>query len=231
MNTLDPQELARVIDHTLLKPDAANRDIARLCEEAWTYGFASVCVQPFWVQTAARALQGSGVPVGTVIGFPFGANTTAIKMYETKQAMKDGATELDMVLSLGAAKSGIWPAVQVDIEGVTASAHAGGAQVKVILECAYLTEEEKRQAAEIVADAGAAFVKTSTGFGPHGATIEDVRLLRSVVGERCGVKAAGGIRDLDSALALLEAGANRLGTSAGIAIIEAAVKRRQGETP
>lgn len=215
------QELARVIDHTLLKPDAPEQAIRQLCAEAREYGFVSVCVLPCWVSLAAADLEDSGVLVGTVIGFPLGANTSATKAFEAEEAVRQGAAELDMVLALSALKSGAWNAVEADIAGVVAVARAGGAEVKVIIECAYLNEAEKRQAAEIVAASGAAFVKTSTGFGPHGATVEDVRLLRTVVGERCGVKAAGGIRDLETALAMLAAGADRLGTSAGLALLAA----------
>jgi len=219
--TLTRQELARVIDHTLLKPDAPEPAIRQLCVEAREHGFISVCVPPCWVSLAAADLEDSGVRAGTVIGFPLGANTTATKAFEAEEAIRQGAAELDMVLALSALKSGAWHAVEADIAGVIAVARAGGAEVKVILECAYLTEAEKRQAAEIVAESGAAFVKTSTGFGPHGATVEDVRLLRSVVGERCGVKAAGGIRDLETARAMLAAGATRLGTSASLALLAA----------
>lgn len=215
------QELARVIDHTLLKPDAPEQAIRQLCAEAREHGFVSVCVLPCWASLAAADLEDSGVLVGTVIGFPLGANTPATKAFEAEEAIRQGAAELDMVLALSALKSGAWNAVEVDITGVVEVARAGGAEVKVIIECAYLNEAEKRQAAEIVAASGAAFVKTSTGFGPHGATVEDVRLLRSVVGERCGVKAAGGIRDLEAALAMLAAGADRLGTSAGLALLAA----------
>jgi deoxyribose-phosphate aldolase len=171
------------------------------------------------VSLAAADLEESGVLVGTVIGFPLGANTSATKAFEAEEAIRQGAAELDMVLALSALKSGAWNVVEADIAGVIEVARAGGAEVKVILECAYLNEAEKRQAAEMVAASGAAFVKTSTGFGPHGATVEDVRLLRAVVGERCGVKAAGGIRDLETALAMLAAGADRLGTSAGLALL------------
>lgn len=221
MNRPTALELAQCIDHTLLKPDAPESALVRLCAEAQEFGFISVCVQPCWARLATRQMEGSPVLVGTVVGFPHGANTISARTFEAKQALRDGAHELDMVVNIGAIKSGAWQTVTWDIEAVVREAQAAGAEVKVILECAYLTDEEKRAAAEIVADSGAGFVKTSTGFGPHGATIEDVRLLRETVGDRCGVKAAGGIRDLTSALAMLEAGANRLGTSAGIAILQA----------
>ncbi len=215
------QELARRIDHTQLKPDAPEAAIRQCCAEAREHGFGAVCIQPCWVSLAEADLEDSGVRVGTVIGFPLGANAPAAKAFEAEEALRHGADELDMVLNISALKSGAWQAVEADIAGVVAVARVGGAEVKVILECAFLTEEEKRRAAGIVAASGADFVKTSTGFGPHGATIEDVRLLRAVVGDRCGVKAAGGIRDLPTALAMLEAGATRLGTSAGVAILAA----------
>jgi deoxyribose-phosphate aldolase len=215
------QELAQFIDHTQLKPDAPEHALRQCCAEARTHGFYAVCVQPCWVSLAAADLEDSGVRVGTVIGFPLGTNAPAVKAFEAEEALRHGADELDMVLNISALKTEAWNALATDIAGVVAVAEAGGAEVKVILECAYLTDAEKRQAAEIVADCGAAFVKTSTGFGPHGATVEDVRLLREVVGNRCGVKAAGGIRDLATALAMLEAGATRLGTSASLTILAA----------
>ncbi|HLK55726.1 MAG TPA: deoxyribose-phosphate aldolase, partial [Chthonomonadaceae bacterium] len=217
-----PYELAQRIDHTLLKPDAPEAAVRKLCREARTHGFISVCILPCWVSVAQAELEESGVRVGTVIGFPLGANATAVKVIESEEAMRDGADELDMVLNVSAVKSAAWEAVEADIGAVVAAATAGGAEVKVILECAYLTEAEKRQAAQIVAGSGAAFVKTSTGFGPGGATLEDVRLLKEIAGGRCGVKAAGGIRDMPAALAMLDAGATRLGTSAGLAILQEA---------
>ena len=222
-----PHELAQRIDHTLLKPDAPEADVRRLCEEARAHGFISVCLLPCWVSVAQAELEDTGVRVGTVVGFPLGANATAVKVFEAEEAMRDGAEELDMVLNISAVKSVFWQAVEADIAAVVATAKAGGAEVKVILECAYLTEAEKRQATEIVAGSGAAFVKTSTGFGPGGATHDDVRLLREVAAGRCGVKAAGGIRDLKTAVAMLEAGATRLGTSAGIAILQEAASLSQ----
>ncbi|HZT43546.1 MAG TPA: deoxyribose-phosphate aldolase [Chthonomonadaceae bacterium] len=217
-----PRELAQRIDHTLLKPDAPEAAVRQLCGEARTHGFISVCILPCWVSVAQAELEDSGVRVGTVVGFPLGANATAVKGFEAEEAMRDGADELDMVLNISAVKSAAWQAVEADIAAVVAIAEAGGAEVKAILECAYLTEAEKRHAAEIVAGSGAAFVKTSTGFGPGGATVDDVRLLREVAHGRCGVKAAGGIRDLKTALAMLDAGATRLGTSAGLAILQEA---------
>ena len=231
--TYSPQALARRIDHTLLKPDAPERAIVQVCAEARAHGFVSVCIPPCWVSLAEAELEDSGVRVGTVVGFPLGFNATAVKAFEAEEVIRDGVDDLDMVINLSAVKSAAWPAVEADIADVVRVAQAGGAEVKVILECAYLTDAEKRRAAEIVAASGAAFVKTSTGFGPHGATVEDVRLLKSIVGDRCGVKAAGGIRDLATALAMLQAGATRLGTSAGVAILhEAEAAHAYGvETP
>lgn len=223
--TLTPSELAAVIDHTLLKPEATEHAVVQLCLEAQKHRFASVCVQPCRVEIAYATLAGSGVPVCTVIGFPHGANLTATKVFEAGQAIRQGATELDMVIPVGAVKSEAWQVVEADIEAVVRTARQGGATVKVILECALLDDAEKRVLAEITAASGAAFVKTSTGYGPHGATVEDVRLLRTIVGARCGVKAAGGIRNLETAIAMLDAGASRLGTSAGIALLTALESR------
>jgi deoxyribose-phosphate aldolase len=216
---MTPLELAHYIDHTVLKPDAAEQAIQQLCVEARQHRFVSVCVQPCWVSLAAALLEDSGVLVCTVIGFPHGANTTVVKAFEAEEAIRQGAQELDMVINVGAVKSQQMQAVERDILSVVSVAHDVGAHVKVILECALLTLPEKRLVTEIVAGSGADFVKTSTGFGPHGATVEDVRLLREIAGERCGVKAAGGIRDLQTALAMIEAGADRLGTSASLAIV------------
>ena len=218
---MNAQELARLIDHTVLKPDAPLAAIQQLCAEARQYSFASVCVQPCWVGLCAAELEETDVLICTVIGFPHGANATATKLFEAEEAIRQGANELDMVINIGAVKSQMWQAVETDIQSVVKVAHDAGAAVKVIIECALLTNAEKQRVTRIVADSGADFVKTSTGFASHGATLEDVRLLRSLVGTRCGVKAAGGIRDLPTALAMLEAGASRLGTSAGVAIVNA----------
>lgn len=218
---MNAQELAAMIDHTTLKPDAPLAAIQQLCVEARQHKFASVCVQPCWVSLCAAELEDTGVLVCTVIGFPHGANATAVKVFEAEEAMRQGANELDMVINIGAVKSEMWQAVENDIQSVVNVAGEAGAAVKVIIECALLTDEEKKRVTEMVAASGAAFVKTSTGFASHGATIEDVRLLRGIVGARCGVKAAGGIRDLPTALAMIEAGANRLGTSASLAILNA----------
>ncbi len=218
---MNAQELAAMIDHTVLKPDAPLAAIQQLCAEARQHKFASVCVQPCWVGLCAAELEDTGVLVCTVIGFPHGANATAVKVFEAEEAMRQGANELDMVINIGAVKSQMWQAVENDIQSVVQVAAQAGAAVKVIIECALLTDEEKKRVTEMVAASGAAFVKTSTGFASHGATVEDVRLLRGIAGARCGVKAAGGIRDLPTALAMIEAGANRLGTSASLAILNA----------
>ncbi|MDW8104239.1 MAG: deoxyribose-phosphate aldolase [Armatimonadota bacterium] len=215
-------ELAKRIDHTLLRPTGTYADVVRLCEEALQYRFASVCVQPCWVELAARQLAGSDVAVGTVVGFPLGANMPSVKLYEAEQALAAGATELDMVIALPALKSGDWRAVRHEIEQIACLCRSAQppAVLKVIIECCYLTQEEKIRATHVVAEAGADFVKTSTGFGEGGATIEDVRLLRAAAPSHLKVKAAGGIRTLSLALELLQAGADRLGTSSGVALLQ-----------
>ncbi len=211
-------ELAQYIDHTLLKPQATQADIAKLCQEARLYRFCSVCVNPYWVQFCKTQLQGSDVKVCTVIGFPLGANTTAVKVSEAKQALQDGATELDMVVNLGAVKSGDWNTVLSDIQAVR---HAGENFVlKVIIETAVLTDEEKVKVCQLAEQAGADFVKTSTGFTGSGATTADVRLMRQTVSRRVQVKASGGIRTRQDFDAMLSAGATRIGASAGVQIIE-----------
>ncbi|MGE5554109.1 MAG: deoxyribose-phosphate aldolase [Betaproteobacteria bacterium] len=210
-------DLAKLIDHTLLKPDATPEAIARLCGEAAEYGFASVCVNPGNVALAAALLRGSEVKVCTVIGFPLGATTPLAKAFEARDAVANGADELDMVLNVGALKAGDEALVARDIRAVVEA--AGGRLVKVILETGLLTEEEKVRACLLAKEAGAGFVKTSTGFGPGGATVEDVRLMRQAVGPDFGVKASGGIRDRVTAERMVAAGATRLGTSSGVAII------------
>ncbi len=212
------RNVARLIDHTLLKPDATEEDIRRLCEEARRYGFASVCVNPSYVPLAARLLEGSEVAVCTVIGFPLGATTPTTKAIETRDAIANGATEIDMVINVGALKSGNDDLVRRDIQAVVDAAR-GKALVKVILETALLSREEKIKACLLAKMAGADFVKTSTGFGPGGATVEDVALMREVVGPEMGVKASGGIRDLETAKAMVAAGATRIGASASVAIV------------
>ena len=216
----DWQSLAGVIDHTLLKPDATAADVLRLCEEAVRYRFACVSVNPCWVALAHSALAGSGISVGSVIGFPLGASLTHNKREESESALRLGARELDMVIHIGALKSGDNAAVRSDVRTVVELAHDAGAQIKAILETCLLTLEEKLRASEICVAAGVDFLKTSTGFSTGGATVEDVSLLRGVAGGRCGVKAAGGIRTLDAVRDMLEAGASRIGTSSGVAIVE-----------
>lgn len=209
--------LASYIDHTLLKPAATVEDIVTLCEEALQHKFAAVCVNPIYVDLAAHHLAGTGVKTATVIGFPLGATFTASKAAEAKEAVLRKADELDMVINIGAAKAGVWEAVTADIRQVVEA--ADGALVKVIIETGLLTDGEKRQACQAIIEAGAHFVKTSTGFGPGGATVEDICLFKQVVGDKIGIKASGGIRTREQALELVAAGATRLGTSAGITIV------------
>ncbi|GIV15954.1 MAG: deoxyribose-phosphate aldolase [Armatimonadota bacterium] len=219
---MNREELAQRIDHTLLRPTSTHADIDRLCNEALQYRFASVCIQPCWVERAVRHLTGSGVAVGTVVGFPLGANMPSVKLYEAEQALASGATELDMVIALPALKSGDWRTVRHEIEQIASLCRSATPAVvlKVIIECCYLTLEEKIQATRVVAESGADFVKTSTGFGEGGATIDDVRLLRSAAPPSLKVKAAGGIRTLSLALELLQAGADRIGTSSGVTLLQ-----------
>ncbi|RED87673.1 deoxyribose-phosphate aldolase [Cohnella phaseoli] len=215
---MTPEQIAAAIDHTLLSATSTEEEIVRICAEAKRYGFATVCVNPYWVPTAARELAGSKVGVTTVIGFPLGASRTEIKAAEAADAIGAGATEIDMVLNVGALKSGQEAAVKRDIEQVV-EACKGKAAVKVIIETCYLTDEEKRRASLLCKEGGADFVKTSTGFGTGGATVEDIALIRSVVGPELGIKASGGVRNLETALQLIEAGATRLGASSSIAIV------------
>ena len=209
-----------LIDHTILAPQATKEDVERLCKEAMEYGFHSVCVNSSFVYYCARLLKDSGVAVCTVIGFPLGAMSTAGKTAEAEQAIRDGASELDMVIHIGMIKSGDWEYVKQDISSVVEAAK-GRAIVKVILETCLLTDDEKVKACRICKECGADFVKTSTGFSKGGATIEDVALMRRTVGYGMGVKASGGIRSLEDAPAMVEAGAVRLGTSSGVAIMQA----------
>ena len=210
--------MAAYIDHTVLKPDATREDIARLCAEAAEHLFASVCVQPWWVPLCADLLAGSPAKVCTVIGFPHGMNRPETKSFEARRAVEDGATELDMVINIGALKSKDYGTVERDIRAVVEAGHPR-AQVKVILENAYLTDEEKAEGCALAKAAGADYVKTSTGFASGGATVEDVALMRRVVGPEMGVKAAGGIRDADAARRMIDAGATRIGASASIQIV------------
>jgi deoxyribose-phosphate aldolase len=213
-------EVARYIDHTLLKPEASRAEVQKLCQEARAYSFASVCVNPTWVKECAFALYGSPVKVCTVVGFPLGATLPDVKAYETRRAIFDGATEIDMVINIGALKSGDDDLVRRDICAVVEAAHDACAIVKVIIETALLTDEEKVRACRLAKEAGADFVKTSTGFSKGGATVADIALMRQTVGSDLGVKAAGGVKDLNAAREMIAAGATRIGASAGVAIVQ-----------
>ncbi|WP_430596664.1 deoxyribose-phosphate aldolase [Enterococcus sp. DIV0175] len=215
-------ELNRMIDHTILKADATEEDVLRIIEEAKKYHFYSVCINPTWVSLAKEQLKGEPVAVCTVIGFPLGANTSTVKAYETTDAINNGADEVDMVINIGALKSKQFNKVQQDIE-VVVEAAKDRALVKVIIETALLTNEEIVKACELAKIAGADFVKTSTGFSTGGAKVEDIRLMRATVGPEMGVKASGGIHNEEEAVAMVEAGATRIGTSAGVAIISGSV--------
>ncbi len=213
-------DLAKYIDHTLLRANATRDEIVALCDEALMFGFASVCVNPYWAALAWKKLKSSPVQVCTVIGFPLGASVSEVKALEARRAIFDGAGEIDMVLNVGALKSGDDGTVQNDIAGVVQACHQSGVVCKVILETAFLTDEEKVKACTLAKEAGADFVKTSTGFGPGGATAEDVALMRRVVGPDLGVKASGGIRDTAGTRAMIAAGASRIGASAGVKIVQ-----------
>ena len=212
------ENVAGIIDHTLLKPEANSAQITKLCDEAKAYHFASVCVNPAYVRQCAAALKGTNVKVCTVIGFPLGANTTAVKAFEASDAVANGAEEVDMVINVGYVKSCDWNYVKTDIAAVVKAAQ-NKALVKVIIETCLLTDEEKVKVCQLAKEAGADFVKTSTGFSTGGATPEDVALMRKAVGPDMGVKASGGIHSAEEALAMIRAGATRLGVSAGIAVI------------
>jgi deoxyribose-phosphate aldolase len=216
------QDWASLVDHTLLKPEASESDIKKLCQEAVQYGFASVCVNPAWVKKAAEFLKGSNVPVCTVIGFPLGATLSDVKAFEARRAIFNGAREVDMVINIGALKSGDDCAVEDDIRAVAYAAHENGVLCKVIIETALLTDDEKVRACLASKNAGADFVKTSTGFAKGGATVEDVRLMRRVVGANLGVKASGGVKGIEDARAMFEAGATRIGASVGVKIAQEA---------
>jgi deoxyribose-phosphate aldolase len=217
---LYPREIARLIDHTLLKPEATRAQIEALCREAREHGFATVCVNPCWVPLCAELLRGSETRVCTVVGFPLGATLPEVKALEAARVVDEGACEVDMVMAIGALKSGDYRWVERDVAGVVEASHRGGAIVKVIIETALLTDDEKVKACVIVRAAGADFVKTSTGFASGGATAEDVALMRRVVGPDIGVKAAGGVKDLQSARAMIQAGADRIGASVGVKIVQ-----------
>ncbi|WP_419044232.1 deoxyribose-phosphate aldolase [Enorma massiliensis] len=212
--------LATYMDHTLLKPEATAADIDRVVAEARQFGTASVCVNPYWVARVAAGLAGSGVKTCTVIGFPLGATSTASKVAETRDATAHGAQEIDMVINIGELKAGNDDAVRSDISAVANAAHEAGALLKVIIETCLLSNEEKRRACELSVAGGADFVKTSTGFSTGGATTADITLMRETVGPELGVKASGGIRTLEAAIAIIEAGATRLGVSAAVSILE-----------
>jgi deoxyribose-phosphate aldolase len=212
--------VSSMIDHTLLKPDATRADIEKLCREAAEFHFATVCVNPTWVAAAARLLRGSGVGVCSVVGFPLGATPADVKNYETRRVIFDGATEVDMVINIGALKSGDLRTVERDIESVVDPCRQCGVTSKVIIEAALLTDDEKVTACTLSKAAGADFVKTSTGFASGGATAADVALMRRVVGADMGVKAAGGVRDLEGLKAMVAAGATRVGASAGVKIVQ-----------
>jgi deoxyribose-phosphate aldolase len=214
--------IASLIDHTILKPDASAGDVRRICREAREYSFASACVNPYWVPLAAAELAGSSVKVCTVIGFPLGANATLVKAAEAENAIRSGAREIDMVMNVGELLGGNYLAVRNDIKAVVDVSHRAGAIVKVIIETALLDDRQKVTACSLAKIASADFVKTSTGFGPGGATPDDVALMRMTVGSEMGVKASGGIRTLSDFRAMIAAGANRIGASAGVKIVEAA---------
>jgi deoxyribose-phosphate aldolase len=228
--TITYEQLAKTIDHSLLKPELTEADVIEGCQLAARYHVASVCVKPCHVALAAEQLAGSDVAVGTVIGFPHGSNTTFVKVAEARDAIANGAVELDMVLNIGELRSGDSDYVGADIHAVVQAAQ-GKALVKVILENAYLTDEEKQIACRLADEAGADFVKTSSGYAPSGATLEDVRLMRASVSERVQVKAAGGVRSLDAALAMIDAGVTRIGATATAKILDEFARRQSGDAP
>lgn len=225
---IGPEELARRIDHAVLKPDMTFRDLERGCREAASYGLRGICVPPWMVEHASKLLKGSGVRVCSVVGFPLGFTFPDVKVREAELSLGQGAHDIDMVINVSALKSGSYEVVLEELEGVVEVARESGGVVKAILEVCYLTEDEIRKACELALRAGVDYVKTSTGLGPGGATVEAVRLMRSVVGDRAGVKAAGGIRTLEQALAMLEAGADLIGTSTPGPILEEARRASGG---
>ncbi|HWY67103.1 MAG TPA: deoxyribose-phosphate aldolase [Terriglobales bacterium] len=218
----DWQRLAAILDHTLLKPESTNAEVERLCREALDYGFACVMLNPTYIALASSFLAGTGVKIGCVVGFPFGANTTNVKRYEALDAIRLGAHEVDMVMNIGALKSGDRVRVQADMQGMVQIAHDNGAILKITIETALLSLEEKILACQLAVAAGADFVKSSTGFSHAGAVPADISLMRGVVGEKLGVKASGGIRTFEDAQTMVEAGANRIGTSSSVSIVESA---------
>ncbi len=215
---MNRSDIAPFIDHTLLRPDATSGDIERLCKEALRFGFHAVCIHPSRIPMARDILSGDDVKMVTVIGFPLGSTFTKVKVFEAMEAVLQGCDELDIAMNVGLAKSGQWDAVAKDISDVIIATR--GSVRKIIIETGYLDRDEKVKASEVARDAGAEFIKTSTGFGPGGATVEDIRLIKSVVGDDCGVKASGGIKTLSQIRELLAAGATRIGTSSGVAIME-----------
>lgn len=216
-------DIARFIDHTLLKPDATEEMIENLCDEARKYNFYAVCINPYYVKLVKKILRNSNVKIATVIGFPLGANTGKIKALEAEESIRDGADELDMVINIAALKNKDYDKVKEDIEEVVKKAK-GNALVKVIIETCLLTEDEKVRACNLSLEAGANFVKTSTGFNGKGATVEDIRLIKSVVGNKMKIKASGGIRDYETAIKMIEAGANRIGASSSVKIVQDSIK-------
>lgn len=222
MTELSTAELAAMIDHTILAPNASEADVRRLCAEAREYGFASVCANPVWAPVLAEELDGATAVPCVVIGFPFGASATEVKAYEAKTAVAAGAKEVDMVINIASALAGDREALVADIKAVADACHAGGTKLKVIIETSYLNDDQKVLACEASVEAGADFVKTSTGYSSAGATVEDIALMRKTVGPNIGVKASGGVRTREQALAMIEAGASRIGASKGIEIIGAA---------
>lgn len=222
-----PMDLAKFIDHTLLKPDATAEDIDVLCAEAKEYGFASVCVNPAWVKRAAQNLRGTDVRVASVVGFPFGATLSDIKAMETRRVLRDGAREIDMVINIGALKSGQYDVVRDDIAKVSDACHEAGAVNKVIIETSLLEDEEKVMASYLALQAKADYVKTSTGYAGGGATVADVLLMRETVGPKMGIKASGGVRSRKDAEEMIAAGATRIGASAGIVIVTGGVSNEQ----
>jgi deoxyribose-phosphate aldolase len=225
--TITYEQLAKVIDHSLLRPELTEEEVIAGCELAARHHVATVCVKPCHVTLAKRLLANSDVKVSTVIGFPHGGTTTPVKVFEAKEAMDNGAVELDMVLNIGELRSGNYDFVKSDIQAVCETAHARGVKVKVILENAYLTDEQKVKACQLAEAAGADWVKTSTGFAPSGATLEDLRLMRATVGPQVQVKSAGGVRTLDALLAVIDAGVTRSGATATAAILEDFMKRQE----
>lgn len=221
MTDLSTAELAAMIDHTILAPNASEADVRRLCAEAREHGFASVCANPVWAPVLAEELDGASALPCVVVGFPFGAAATEVKAYEAKTAVAAGAKEVDMVINIASALAGDRAALVADIKAVAEACHAGGAGLKVIIETSYLNDEQKVLACEAAVEAGADFVKTSTGYSSAGATVEDIALMRQTVGPNIGVKASGGVRTREDALAMIAAGANRIGASKGIEIIGA----------